>query len=65
MFDPFIEKMILITSISKENFDKLLDLISSANDTCVLIIAFNNIDFDSKKGAKEKGVMYTVKLFFK
>ena len=45
---------------SKENFDKLLDLISSANDTCVLIIAFNNIDFDAKKGAKEKKIIAAV-----
>ncbi len=39
---------------SKSDFDKLCTLISNANDTCVLVLCFDTIDFDAKKGAKEK-----------
>lgn len=45
---------------SKENYDKFLDLISDVNDTCVLIICFDNIEFDTKKGAKEKKMISLV-----
>ena len=45
---------------SKENFDRLLDIIANANDTCVFILAFVNIDFDAKKGTKEKKIITAV-----
>lgn len=45
---------------SKEEFDRFIELISNANDTCVLIICFDALDFDSKKGAKEKKIISTV-----
>ena len=45
---------------SKGDFDRLVELISNANDTCVLIICFDSIDFDSKKGAKEKKLITAV-----
>lgn len=45
---------------AKSDFDRLLELISCANDTCVLIICFDTIDFDAKKGAKEKKILAAV-----
>lgn len=45
---------------SKGEFDRFLELISNANDTCVLILCFNNIDFDAKKGTKEKKILSAV-----
>ena len=44
---------------SKENFDRLLDLIANANDTCVFILAFVNIDFDAK--SKEIPLLLQIK----
>jgi len=45
---------------SKGNFDRLLDLISSANESCVLIICYDAIPFDAKKGNKEKKLISAV-----
>lgn len=45
---------------SKDDFDRLLKLISDANDTCVLIICFDTINFDAKKGNKEKKIISAV-----
>lgn len=45
---------------SKEDFERFIELISNANDTCVLIICFDTIDFDTKKGAKEKKIIKAV-----
>ncbi len=44
----------------KNDFDRLIELISSASDTCVLIICFDTLDFDSKKGSKEKKIIDAV-----
>lgn len=44
----------------KSDFDRLIALISAANDTCVLIICFDTLDFDAKKGAKEKKILSAV-----
>ncbi len=45
---------------SKDDFDRLLELISNANDTCVLILCFNSIAFDAKRGTKEKKIINAV-----
>lgn len=45
---------------SKGDFDRFLELISNANDTCVLILCFDTIEFDSKKGTKEKKIIAAV-----
>lgn len=45
---------------SKTDFDRLLEIISNANDTTVLIICFDSIEFDAKKGAKEKKIISAV-----
>lgn len=45
---------------SKEDYDRFLQLISNANDTCVLIICFDTIEFDAKKGTKEKKILSAV-----
>ncbi len=45
---------------SKGDFDRFLDLISNANDTCVLILCFDTIAFDAKKGNKEKKLLSAV-----
>lgn len=45
---------------TKNDFDRLLELISNANDTCVLIIAFDSVNFDCKKGSKEKKIIDAV-----
>ena len=45
---------------SKGDFERFLDLISNANDTCVLIISYDTLDFDSKKGNKEKKIITAV-----
>ncbi len=42
---------------SKSDFDRLLEIISNANDTTVLIICFDSIEFDAKKGVKEKKLL--------
>ncbi len=45
---------------SKTDFDRFVELFSNANDTCVLIVCFDNIDFDAKKGTKEKKILSAV-----
>lgn len=45
---------------TKGDFDRFLDLIANANDSCVLIICFNSVNFDSKKGNKEKKIVSAV-----
>ncbi len=45
---------------SKSDFDRLLELISNANDTCVLILCFDVLPFDAKKGNKEKKLISAV-----
>ncbi len=45
---------------TKGDFDRLLELIANANDTCVLIICFDTVDFDAKKGTKEKKILSAV-----
>ena len=45
---------------AKSDFDRFVELISNANDTCVLIICFDTVDFDAKKGSKEKKLIDTV-----
>lgn len=45
---------------SKGDFDRFLELISNANDTCVLILCFDSIEFDTKKGTKEKKIVSAV-----
>lgn len=42
------------------DFDRLLELVSNANDTCVLIVCFDTVEFDSKKGNKEKKLISAV-----
>lgn len=48
------------THSSQSEFDRLLDLIADANDTCVLIICFDSIPFDAKRGTKEKKIISAV-----
>lgn len=48
---------------SKGDYDRFIELISNANDTCVLILCFNAIEFDAKKGSKEKKIISTVEKF--
>lgn len=45
---------------AKSDFDRLLELISCANDTCVLVICFDTVDFDAKRGAKEKKILSAI-----
>ncbi len=45
---------------AKSDFDRFLELISNANDSCVLIICFDTILFDAKKGSKEKKILSAV-----
>lgn len=45
---------------AKSDFDRLIELISCANDTCVLVICFDTVDFDVKRGAKEKKILSTI-----
>lgn len=45
---------------SKEDYERFLQLISIANDTCVLIVCFDTIEFDAKKGVKEKKIISAV-----
>lgn len=45
---------------AKIDFERLTQLISNTNDTCVLIICFDAIDFDAKKGSKEKKLLNAV-----
>lgn len=45
---------------AKSDFDKLCALIADSNDTCVLIICFDAVEFDAKKGAKEKKLIDAV-----
>ena len=45
---------------SKSDFDRFVELFSNANDTCVLIVSFSNIEFDAKKGSKEKKIISAV-----
>ncbi len=45
---------------TKGDSDRFLELISNANDTCVLILCFDTVDFDAKKGTKEKKIMAAV-----
>lgn len=45
---------------AKSDFDRFLELISNANDSCVLIICFDTVDFDFKRGAKEKKLLSAV-----
>lgn len=44
----------------KGDFARLLGLIADANDTCVLIICFDAVDFYSKRGANEKKIIDSV-----
>ena len=45
---------------SKSDFDRFIELFSNANDTCVLVVSFDNINFDAKRGAKEKKIISAV-----
>lgn len=45
---------------AKSDFDRLSELILNANNTCVLIICFDTVEFDAKKGAKEKKLLAAV-----
>ncbi len=45
---------------SKTDLDRFVELFSNANDTCVLIVCFDNIDFDAKRGTKEKKIISAV-----
>ncbi len=45
---------------SRGDFDRFVQLISNANDTCVLILCFDTVEFDSKKGTKEKKIISAV-----
>ncbi len=45
---------------SKGDYDRFLELISNANDTCVLILCFDTVEFDAKKGNKEKKIIAAV-----
>ena len=45
---------------SKGDFDRFLELISNANDSCVLILCFDTVEFDAKKGNKEKKIIAAV-----
>lgn len=55
-------KSVILTDFdfSKGSFDRFLDLISNANDTCVLILCFDAVEFDAKKGNKEKKIIAAV-----
>lgn len=55
-------KSVLLTDFdfTKGDFDRFLELISNANDTCVLILCFDTVDFDAKKGTKEKKILAAV-----
>ena len=45
---------------SKSELDRFIELFSNANDTCVLIVCFDCIAFDAKRGAKEKRIISAV-----
>lgn len=45
---------------SKNDFERFIELFSNANDTCVLIVCFDSINFDAKKGSKEKKIISAV-----
>ncbi len=45
---------------SKSDFDNFIELINNANDTCVLIICFDTVEFDAKRGTKEKKILAAV-----
>lgn len=45
---------------AKGDFDRLAELILNSNDTCVLIICFDTVEFDAKKGTKEKKLLAAV-----
>ncbi len=45
---------------SKTDFERFVELFSNANDTCVLIVCFDNIAFDAKRGTKEKKIISAV-----
>ncbi|MBE6809943.1 MAG: DNA polymerase III subunit delta [Ruminococcaceae bacterium] len=45
---------------SRGDFDRFVQLISNANDTCVLILCFDTVEFDGKKGTKEKKIISAV-----
>lgn len=58
-------KSVLLTDFdfehtSKGDFDRFLELISNANDSCVLIVCFDTVFFDAKKGSKEKKILSAV-----
>ncbi len=44
----------------KSDFERLIELVLNVNDTCVLIICFDTVDFDSKKGSREKRLIDAV-----
>ncbi|MDO4609031.1 MAG: DNA polymerase III subunit delta, partial [Clostridia bacterium] len=44
----------------KSDFDRLIQLISSGSDSCTLIICFDTVEFDAKRGAKEKKLIDAV-----
>lgn len=52
--------VLLDYDFSKGDCDRFLELISNANDTCVLILCFDTVDFDAKKGTKEKKILSAV-----
>lgn len=59
------QKSVLLTDFdfthrSKTDFDNFIELINNANDTCVLIICFDTVEFDAKRGAKEKKILTAV-----
>ncbi len=58
-------KSVLLTDFdfehaAKNDFDRIIELISDANDTCVLIMCFDVVNFDAKKGSKEKKLLSAV-----
>ncbi len=44
----------------KSDFDRLLQLISNVNQACTLIVSFDTVDFDVKRGNKEKKLIDAV-----
>lgn len=59
------QKSVMLTDFdfthrSKTDFDNFIELINNANDTCVLIICFDTVEFDAKRGAKEKKILTAV-----
>lgn len=41
----------------KSDFEKLYELLSNTSDTCVLVVWFDSVEFDSKKSAKAKKLL--------